>query len=84
MPFLADFSGYSCIEMDRFLDLNDQPELQIGDEVTINNVGAYTISLAPLFIEYFPAVIVKDGNDYSVAREAWSTQEFTQKHHLYV
>lgn len=77
-------SGYSCIEMDRFLDLNDQPELQIGDEVTINNVGAYTISLAPLFIEYFPAVIVKDGNDYSVAREAWSTQEFTQKHHLYV
>lgn len=77
-------SGYSCIEMDRFLDLNDQPELQIGDEVTINNVGAYTISLAPLFIEYYPSVIVKDGDKYCVAREAWSTQEFTQKHHLYV
>ena len=77
-------SGYSCIEMDRFLDLNDQPELQIGDEVTINNVGAYTISLAPLFIEYYPAVIVKDGDNYSVAREAWTTKEFTQKHHLYV
>ena len=77
-------SGYSCIEMDRFLDLNNQPELQIGDEVTINNVGAYTISLAPLFIEYYPAVIVKNSDDYSVAREAWATQEFTQKQKLYV
>lgn len=77
-------SGYSCIEMDRFLDLKNQPELLIGDEVTINNVGAYTISLAPLFIEYYPAVIVKDGENYSVAREAWSTQEFTQKQNLYV
>ena len=77
-------SGYSCIEMDRFLDLNDQPELNMGDEVTINNVGAYTISLAPLFIEYYPSVIVKDGNDYSVAREAWTTKEFTQKHKLYI
>lgn len=77
-------SGYSCIEMDRFLDLNNQPELQIGDEVTINNVGAYTISLAPLFIEYYPAVIVKNGDDYSVAREAWTTQDFTQKQKLYV
>jgi len=77
-------SGYSCIEMDRFLDLNNQPELQIGDEVTINNVGAYTISLAPLFIEYYPSVIVKYGDDYSVAREAWTTKEFMQNHKLYV
>lgn len=77
-------SGYSCIEMDRFLELDDQPELQIGDEVTINNVGAYTISLAPLFIEYYPSVIVKDGDGYRVAREAWTTHEFTQKHKLYI
>lgn len=77
-------SGYTCIEMDRFLDLDNQQELQEGDEVTINNVGAYTMSLAPLFIEYFPSVIVKDGDSYSVAREAWSTKEFTQKNHLYI
>ena len=77
-------SGYTCIEMDRFLDLVNQPELQEGDEVTIKNVGAYTMSLAPLFIEYFPAVIVKDDEKYTVVREAWSTQEFTQKNHLYI
>lgn len=76
-------SGFSCIEMDRFLDLENQQELQIGDKVTINNVGAYTISLAPLFIEYFPSVLVKDGDNIVAAREHWSTKEFVQKNNLY-
>ena len=76
-------TGYSCIEMDRFLDLQDTKELSIGDEIMIHNTGAYSIVLAPLFIEYFPSVIVKDGNKYIIAREKWSTNEFVQKNHLY-
>lgn len=71
-------SGYTCIEMDRFLDLSEQKELCVGDEIVIHNVGAYTMSLAPLFIEYFPAVIVKNNNDFQVVRENWSTKEFIQ------
>lgn len=77
-------TGYTCIEMDRFLDIADQKELCVGDKVTIHNVGAYTMSLTPLFIEYFPAVVVKDGDDCQIVREHWSTEEFTQKNHLYV
>ena len=76
-------TGYSCIEMDRFLDLQDTNELSIGDEITIHNTGAYSMVLAPLFIEYFPSVIVYDGNKYIIAREKWSTNEFVQKNHLY-
>jgi diaminopimelate decarboxylase len=75
-------SGYTCIEMDRFLDLTEQKELCVGDKVVIHNVGAYTMSLAPLFIEYFPAVIVKKGDDYQVVREHWATKEFTQKNNI--
>lgn len=75
-------SGYTCIEMDRFLDLTEQKELCVGDKVVIHNVGAYTMSLAPLFIEYFPAVIVKNGDDCQVVREHWSTKEFTQKNSI--
>lgn len=75
-------TGYTCIEMDRFLDLTEQKELCVGDEVAIHNVGAYTMSLAPLFIEHFPAVIVKDGNDFQVVREHWSTKEFTQNNSI--
>lgn len=75
-------SGYSCIEMDRFLDLSDVKELTVDDEVIIHNVGAYTMSLAPLFIEYFPAVIVKKGDVYQVVREHWSTEEFIKKNNI--
>lgn len=76
-------SGYSCIEMDRFLELQDTNELSVGDEITIHNTGAYSMVLSPLFIEYFPRVIVKDGDNYIVAREKWGTHEFVQKNHLY-
>lgn len=75
-------SGYTCIEMDRFLDLSDEKELNVGDEIIIHNVGAYTMSLAPLFIDYFPAVIVKDGADKQVVREHWSKEEFIQKNNI--
>ncbi len=75
-------SGYTCIEMDRFLDFSEEKELSVGDEVVIHNVGAYTMSLAPLFIEYFPAVIVKKSDDYQVVREHWSTEEFIQKNNM--
>lgn len=76
-------SGYSCIENDRFLDLENAKELSIGDLVTIHNAGAYTMVLSPLFIEYFPSVIIKDGDNYTLAREKWGTNEFVQKNHLY-
>lgn len=52
-------SGYSCIEMDRFIDIKEEGELLKDDIIEIMNCGAYTISLAPLFIEYFPQVVVK-------------------------
>ena len=76
-------TGSTCIEMDRFLDLQDELELKEGDEIVIHNVGAYTMSLAPLFIEYFPSVIVEDGNHHLVVREQWTTKEFVNKNTLY-
>ncbi len=76
-------TGYSCIEMDRFLELLDANELSVGDEIAIHNTGAYSMVLSPLFIEYFPSVIVRDGDNYIVAREKWGTNEFVQKNHLY-
>lgn len=76
-------TGYSCIENDRFLDLADAKEFTVGDTVTVHNTGAYSMVLSPLFIEYYPMVVVKNGDSYTVAREVWGTDEFVQKNHLY-
>lgn len=72
-------SGYSCIEMDRFIDIKEERELLKDDIIEIMNCGAYTISLAPLFIEYFPQVVVKDNEELITVREAWGLKEFLQK-----
>lgn len=76
-------TGYSCIENDRFLDLENAKEFTVGDIVKVHNTGAYSMVLSPLFIEYYPMVLVKNGDNYTVAREAWGTEEFVQKNHLY-
>lgn len=76
-------TGYTCIEMDRFLVVEEQPELLNGDRITIYNVGAYTMSMSPLFIEYFPTVIVTDCDGTTeVVREKWTTKEFVQNSKL--
>lgn len=76
-------TGYSCIENDRFLDLENAKEFTVGDIVKVHNTGAYSMVLSPLFIEYYPMAVVKNGDNYTVAREAWGTEEFVQKNHLY-
>lgn len=75
-------SGYSCIENDRFLELNGERELSVGDIIELKNTGAYSMVLSPLFIEYYPNVYVKDGEEIIVARKKWETSEFIQKSNL--
>lgn len=72
--------GCSCLDNDRLIELIDYKELQKGDILIFDKVGAYTMALSPLFIEYFPDVYVKykDGEIKKV-REKWGINEFLQK-----
>ena len=56
--------------MDRFLDLQDTNELSIGDEITIHNTGAYSMVLAPLFIEEIPDFSLQDDSSIHSCRES--------------
>src|SRR5699024_4243844 len=49
-------SGFTCVEMDRLMTLENSPELQVGDRVVFYKVGAYTMTLQSLFTEYLPPV----------------------------
>lgn len=72
--------GYTCLDYDRIIKLENKSELKIGDKIIFNKVGAYTMSLSPLFIEYFPDVYVKkEDNPIICVRERWSIKEYMQK-----
>lgn len=69
--------GYTCIEKDRMAVLKDYKEIEIGNNMIFYNTGSYSMSLSPLFIKYFPAVIVKSIDDkYFYARKAWSVEDY--------
>ena len=72
--------GYTCMEGDRIMKMDNDERLKVGDVVIFEKVGSYTSTLSPLFISYFPAVYAKraDG-DIVCVRDRWSVNEFVQK-----
>ena len=72
-------AGYTCLDYDRLMTLKNQKELIRGDRIIFDKVGAYTMALSPLFIEYFPSVyLLKDGK-YTCIREKWGIEEYIKK-----
>lgn len=71
-------SGFSCMEVDRIFTYENQPELIPGDRIIYENVGGYTMSLNPLFIQYFPAVYVKNADSMRMVRKKWTPEEYVQ------
>ncbi len=70
-------SGLSCLEYDRLFELSKgDPELKCGDRILFHRVGAYTMSLSPLFIHYFPNVYLLRDGQYSLIREEWDVDQF--------
>lgn len=73
-----EITGYTCMECDRLFTMENLPELQTGDQIIYENVGGYTISLNPLFIQYFPAVYVRNGEQMMEVRRKWTAKEYVQ------
>ena len=74
--------GSTCMEYDRLFELRDGAELKPGDRVVYDLAGGYAIALSPLFIHYFPKVIIeKITGETFVARDEWTNDEFLMKNH---
>jgi len=73
--------GFTCMENDRLFVLEDAPLLQPGDRIVYQKVGGYTMCLTPLFIRYFPAVYVEDGDSFLCVRERWRAEDYIRKSH---
>lgn len=72
-------SGFTCIEKDRIELDNEEIEIKTGDYILFHNVGAYTMALSPLFIQYYPEVYVEREGQVLLARKAWAVEEYITK-----
>lgn len=74
--------GATCMEYDRLFEITNDTSLVPGDKIIYDTAGGYTMCLNPLFIHYFPAVIIEkaDGSLFT-AREPWTNEEYLQKNH---
>lgn len=71
--------GYTCMENDRIMLLNNEIELLPGDRVEYKIVGSYTMGFSNLFINYLPNVYSNVGGNYILVRERWGVDEFIRK-----
>lgn len=70
-------SGGTCLEYDKIFELKNAALLQVGDRINYKSVGAYTMTLSPLFIRYFPNIYLQDKDgSYSLIRKRWSAADF--------
>ena len=71
--------GYTCMEKDRIMSLEDEMELSCGDFIEYKIMGSYTMCFNNLFINYLPNVYSKIGDEYTLVREKWSVDEYIRK-----
>lgn len=65
----ANLVGSTCMEKDVILNDVEVPlSIDYGDYVKIDGVGAYTITLTPLFINYLSPILSVKGNRISIIR----------------
>ena len=69
-------SGFTCMEDDRIMVLEEAPQVLVGDQIIYEKVGAYSMSLSPLFIKFFPAVYVEKDGLIMEAREKWTVDHY--------
>lgn len=71
-------SGFTCMENDRIFAMENERELRAGDIIIYKKVGAYTMCLNPLFIQYFPAVYWENQKGVICVRKPWTEENYIQ------
>ena len=72
--------GYTCMDHDRIMILQNATELSVGDRIIYERVGAYSMTFGGPFICYFPDVYVaREGVDEQV-RHKMSVADYIAIH----
>ena len=68
--------GYTCMDHDRMMVLENQPELSIGDRIIYQRVGNYTVTFGGAFINPFPPVYAMVNGEIEVARKKMRVEDY--------
>ncbi len=68
--------GYTCMDRDRLMVLEDQPELSVGDHIVYHRVGNYTVTFGGPFIRPYPPVYVQSEKDICLIRKQMTMEEY--------
>ena len=72
--------GFTCMEDDRLTVVKDAPQLSEGDRIVFYRVGAYTMSYQSSFIEFPPAVFVRNDDSLTLVRRRGSVDDYLSGH----
>lgn len=70
--------GYTCMDHDRLMVLEGEPELAVGDHIVYHRVGNYTTTFGGPFIRPYPAVYVQKDGHVELARKAMTVEQYYQ------
>ena len=68
--------GYTCMDHDRLMVIEDKPELKAGDHIVYHRVGNYTVTFGGPFIRPFPPVYVQAGEQLELVRKQMTMDEY--------
>jgi len=72
--------GYTCMDHDRLMILDNERELSQGDRIVYHRVGAYTMTFGGMFIRYYPDVYVETDNDVIKVRSKSDIDDYYHLH----
>lgn len=72
--------GYTCMDHDRLMIIENQPELRVDDEIIYHRVGAYSMTFGGMFIRYYPDVFVEYEDRTERVRTSICTEEYVKVH----
>ena len=68
--------GYTCMDHDRLMVIENNPELSVGDHIIYHRVGNYTITFGGPFIKPYPPVYALTDTGCVLVRKAMTIEEY--------
>lgn len=68
--------GYTCMDHDRLMVIENENELSVGDQIVYHRVGAYTMTFGGMFIRYYPEVYVESNLGFECVRKRINPEDY--------